>query len=271
MAARRKKSGSGPELFIEQSGQLRMTDKSAEQRALEKRRVECLGMVFESDEARRAYFLEKLRERLKDPEFRKIEGFPRAGPNRSKSLTQPPVWWYAMIRMARARSGGDPGGGWGGSAGRRWDRWPRRRASARAAPALRVFRALAGVRTPGCVPGPQAGKDTKKATPPRVSRKMRGLGAREGSVHLSVARDRGSARTAIAVLGRVLYPGFGEAAGAGRSGEGLPKGNLEGVTEARARAPLLGDVRVGGRDRSRGSTARGDHPKAFVGRGRERP
>ena len=38
--------------------------------------VECLGMTFESNEARRAYFLEKLREKLKDPDFRKIEGFP---------------------------------------------------------------------------------------------------------------------------------------------------------------------------------------------------
>ena len=110
-AKRRKKSRGGPELFIEQSGQLRMTDKSAEQRALERRRVECLGMVFESDEARQAYFLEKLREKLKDPEFHKIEGFPSAGPNRSKSLTQPPVWWYAMICMARAGSGSDPGRG----------------------------------------------------------------------------------------------------------------------------------------------------------------
>lgn len=38
--------------------------------------VECLGMTFENDEKRRAYFTEKLRERLRDPEFRKIEGFP---------------------------------------------------------------------------------------------------------------------------------------------------------------------------------------------------
>ena len=38
--------------------------------------VECLGMTFENDETRREYFLEKLREKLKDPEFRKIEGFP---------------------------------------------------------------------------------------------------------------------------------------------------------------------------------------------------
>ena len=38
--------------------------------------VVCLGMTFESDEKRREYFLEELREKLKDPEFRKIEGFP---------------------------------------------------------------------------------------------------------------------------------------------------------------------------------------------------
>ena len=38
--------------------------------------VECLGMTFPDDEERRKYFLEKLREKLKDPEFRKIEGFP---------------------------------------------------------------------------------------------------------------------------------------------------------------------------------------------------
>ncbi len=74
MAVRRKKSGSRPELFIEQTGQLRITDKSAEQQTLEKRRVECLGMVFETDEARRAYFLERLKEEI--PELRKRPDFP---------------------------------------------------------------------------------------------------------------------------------------------------------------------------------------------------
>lgn len=38
--------------------------------------VMCLGLEFSDDEARRSYFLEKLREFLSDPEFRKIEGFP---------------------------------------------------------------------------------------------------------------------------------------------------------------------------------------------------
>jgi hypothetical protein len=38
--------------------------------------VECLGMTFENDEKRREYFLEKLRDKLKDLGFRKIKGFP---------------------------------------------------------------------------------------------------------------------------------------------------------------------------------------------------
>lgn len=35
----------------------------------------CLGMTFPNDEERREYFLEKLCEKLQDPEFSKIEGF----------------------------------------------------------------------------------------------------------------------------------------------------------------------------------------------------
>ena len=38
--------------------------------------VICLGKSFPDDEARRAYFTELLAEKLRDPEFRKIEGFP---------------------------------------------------------------------------------------------------------------------------------------------------------------------------------------------------
>ena len=32
--------------------------------------VTCLGMTFENDEARRTHFTEKLRKKLRDPEFR---------------------------------------------------------------------------------------------------------------------------------------------------------------------------------------------------------
>ena len=38
--------------------------------------VECLGLRFDSDEARRDYFREQLREKLRDPEFRRTPGFP---------------------------------------------------------------------------------------------------------------------------------------------------------------------------------------------------
>ena len=54
--------------------------------------VECLGMTFENDEKRREYFLEKLRENLKDPEFRKIEGFPIGKDEDILNLSDPPYY-----------------------------------------------------------------------------------------------------------------------------------------------------------------------------------
>ena len=54
--------------------------------------VECLGMTFENDDARRAYFLGKLRERLRDPEFRKIEGFPIGSDEDILALSDPPYY-----------------------------------------------------------------------------------------------------------------------------------------------------------------------------------
>ena len=54
--------------------------------------VKCLGMNFENDEKRREYFLEKLREKLKDPEFRKIEGFPIGKDEHILALSDPPYY-----------------------------------------------------------------------------------------------------------------------------------------------------------------------------------
>lgn len=54
--------------------------------------VECLGMTFASDGDRRAYFLEKLREKLQDPEFRKIEGFPIGNDEDILALSDPPYY-----------------------------------------------------------------------------------------------------------------------------------------------------------------------------------
>lgn len=75
---RKKRGDSTKELFIDPDGQLKVFDKSLEQELDEERHkeVECLGRTFPNDEERRKYFLDKLHEKLKDPEFRKIEGFP---------------------------------------------------------------------------------------------------------------------------------------------------------------------------------------------------
>jgi hypothetical protein len=54
--------------------------------------VQCLGMTFENDEKRREYFLEILKEKLKDPEFRKIEGFPIGEDEDILNLSDPPYY-----------------------------------------------------------------------------------------------------------------------------------------------------------------------------------
>src|SRR5690554_3222111 len=54
--------------------------------------VTCLGMTFKNDAERRAYFTERLREKLQDPEFRKIEGFPVAADEDILALSDPPYY-----------------------------------------------------------------------------------------------------------------------------------------------------------------------------------
>ena len=54
--------------------------------------VECLGLTFPNDEARRTHFMEILREKLKDPEFRKIEGFPIGEDEDILALSDPPYY-----------------------------------------------------------------------------------------------------------------------------------------------------------------------------------
>lgn len=68
------------------------TDLPLDKEEKRKGAVECLGMTFEGDEARREYFLEKLREKLKDPEFRKIEGFPIGSDEDILALSDPPYY-----------------------------------------------------------------------------------------------------------------------------------------------------------------------------------
>jgi len=54
--------------------------------------VECLGMTFPDDDERRKYFLEKLADNLKDPAFRKIEGFPIGEDEDILALSDPPYY-----------------------------------------------------------------------------------------------------------------------------------------------------------------------------------
>ena len=54
--------------------------------------VECLGMTFPNDAERRKHFLGLLREKLKDPEFRKIEGFPIGSDEDILALSDPPYY-----------------------------------------------------------------------------------------------------------------------------------------------------------------------------------
>lgn len=54
--------------------------------------VTCLGMEFENDKARRDHFTELLSEKLKDSEYRKIEGFPMGKDEDILALSDPPYY-----------------------------------------------------------------------------------------------------------------------------------------------------------------------------------
>lgn len=65
-------------------------DEEFEEVKLTPEKVVCLGMEFESDDARRAYFREKLRKKL--PELRQIEGFPIGEDEDIINLSDPPYY-----------------------------------------------------------------------------------------------------------------------------------------------------------------------------------
>lgn len=54
--------------------------------------VECLGRIFETDEARRKYFLNLLREKLLDPAFRNTPGFPVGDDEDILRMSDPPYY-----------------------------------------------------------------------------------------------------------------------------------------------------------------------------------
>ena len=54
--------------------------------------VECLGLAFPSEDARRAHFLAILKKKLEDPGFRKIDGFPKGSDEDILRLSDPPYF-----------------------------------------------------------------------------------------------------------------------------------------------------------------------------------
>ena len=93
MAKKKKKDATGARpLFAE--GQTDFYEKSYEEEleARKQQPVECLGVTFENDDARREHFTKRLREKLKDPEFRKVEGFPIGEDEDILALSNPPYY-----------------------------------------------------------------------------------------------------------------------------------------------------------------------------------
>nr|WP_085440105.1 DNA methyltransferase [Magnetofaba australis] len=94
MARSKSSQSQGPQLFQEEmvpaaegSGRLFDVEYAAPTGP-----VECLGQTFPSDEARRDHFLGLLREKLKDSEFRRIEGFPVGTDEDILALSDPPYY-----------------------------------------------------------------------------------------------------------------------------------------------------------------------------------
>lgn len=54
--------------------------------------VECLGQTFPTDQERREHFRKLLAEKLKDPEFRKQEGFPKGTDEAILTMSDPPYY-----------------------------------------------------------------------------------------------------------------------------------------------------------------------------------
>lgn len=54
--------------------------------------VECLGLIFANEAERRAFFIEELRKKLQDPQFRRLEGFPHGEDEDILALSDPPFY-----------------------------------------------------------------------------------------------------------------------------------------------------------------------------------
>ena len=73
--------------------------------------VECLGLTFENEQARREHYFTLLKEKLQDPEFRKTPGFPQGSDEAILHISDPPYytacpnpWWPDLINTWRLES-----------------------------------------------------------------------------------------------------------------------------------------------------------------------
>src|SRR5674476_171558 len=82
----------GPALLADEQPDMLEKSFQEEQEARTNQPVECLGIKFPNDAARRTHFLELLAAKLKDPEFRKIEGFPIGKDEDILALSDPPYY-----------------------------------------------------------------------------------------------------------------------------------------------------------------------------------
>lgn len=91
---RKKQSEPAKRIFRDLSGEQDLFEKSNERELAAKRNapVTCLGKKFPNDDARRKYFLDELAKKLKDPKFRKIEGFPVGEDEDILALSDPPYY-----------------------------------------------------------------------------------------------------------------------------------------------------------------------------------
>lgn len=86
-----RRSNPGPSLFAPPQGD--MFEPSYEERLAKRAEpVECLGLTFENEDARRAHFLALLTEKLKDPDFRNTPGFPQGSDEAILRMSDPPYY-----------------------------------------------------------------------------------------------------------------------------------------------------------------------------------
>lgn len=108
----RKSSSSStvPGLFNEEQPDLLDKSYQEAQEARAKQPVECLGIIFPNDAARREHFTKLLAEKLKDTEFRSAKGFPTGTDADILAVSNPPYYtvcpnpWLSDFHMHYGKS-----------------------------------------------------------------------------------------------------------------------------------------------------------------------